>query len=58
MLNPVNESGIGRWDLLAVFALVASPVSLMIGDPVRSVWIVGIAAMLFGLFAFRSALRR
>jgi hypothetical protein len=52
----VNDSGIRHWDLLAVFALVASPVSLMIGDPVDSVWIVGIAAMLFGLFAFRSAL--
>jgi hypothetical protein len=41
-----------------VFALVASPVSLMIGDPVHSVWIVGVAAMVFGLAAFRSALRR
>ena len=58
MLNSVNESGIGRRGFLAVFALVASPVSLMIGDPVHSVWIVGVAAMLFGVVAFRSALRR
>jgi hypothetical protein len=54
----VNESGIGRWGFLAVFALVGSPVLLMIGDPVHSVWVVGVAAMLFGLVAFRSALRR
>jgi hypothetical protein len=58
MLNSLNECGIGRWDLLAVFSLVASPLSLMIGDPVHSVWIVGVAAMLFGLLAFRWALRR
>jgi hypothetical protein len=55
MLSSVNESGIGHWGLLAIVALVASPVSLMIGDPVHSVRIVGVAAILLGLLAFRTA---
>jgi hypothetical protein len=39
------------WGTLAVLALVASPVSHMIGDPVHSVWIIGGAVILLGLAA-------
>jgi ABC-type transport system involved in cytochrome c biogenesis permease component len=58
MLRSVNGVGLGRWGVLALVALVASPVYLMLGDPVHSVWIIGVAAILVGTLALSSALRR
>ena len=58
MLRSMNGIGLGRWGVLALVALVASPVYLMIGDPVHSVWIIGIAAILVGMLALSSALQR
>ena len=48
--------GIVPWGAMALLAVVASPVSRMIGDPVHSVWLIGVAAILLGvLAALRSA---
>jgi hypothetical protein len=54
----MNGSVVIPWGPLAVLALVASPVSLMIGDPVHSVWIIGGAAILLGLVALLGSATR
>jgi hypothetical protein len=52
----MKRSGIVPWGAMALVALVASPVSRMIGDPVHSVWLIGAAAILLGVVAvLRSA---
>jgi hypothetical protein len=46
------------WGVLAVGALAASPASLIVADPVHSVWVVAVVVFVLGLLAFRRAASR